>query len=49
MRLRLWLVVGVFVVLLAPVAWYLGSPLFIDRMVGEPLPSTAGPAEQITR
>jgi hypothetical protein len=49
MRIRLWLIVAVFVVLLAPTAWYLGSPLSINKAVDVPLPSTAGPAERISQ
>jgi hypothetical protein len=49
MRIRLWWIVAVFVVLSAPAVWYLGSPLFINRTVDEPLPYTAGPAEHISQ
>jgi hypothetical protein len=33
-------------VLLAPVAWYLGSPLFINKTVDEPFPTTSAPAQR---
>ncbi|HLW46310.1 MAG TPA: hypothetical protein VKW09_00900 [bacterium] len=53
MRVRLWLMIAVVAALLTPVAWYLGSPLFINRVVDEPFPSTAAPAaapaEQVSR
>lgn len=43
-RPRRWLWVGVIVaaIILAPVAWYLGSPLFINRTVNEEFPMSAG-------
>lgn len=40
MRKRLWWVVAIVVILGAPVAWYLGSPLFINRTVDEPFPGS---------
>jgi hypothetical protein len=44
MRRRFWLVVIVILVLvLAPVVWYLGSPLFINKTVDEPFPTTSAP------
>jgi len=46
MRRRLWLIVFVVAVLLAPVAWYLGSPLFINKTVDEPFPAVSGPAQR---
>lgn len=38
MRKRIWWVVAVLAVLLAPIVWYLGSPLFINKTVDEPFP-----------
>ena len=38
---RTWMVIGVLVIAGAPIAWYLGSPLFINRVVDEPFPITA--------
>jgi hypothetical protein len=35
-----WWVIAVVVIAGAPIAWYLGSPLFITRVVDEPLPMT---------
>lgn len=35
-----WIVIAVLVVAGAPIAWYLGSPLFINRVVDEPFPIT---------
>ncbi len=37
-----WWIVAVLVVLGAPIAWYLGSPLFINRVVDEPFPTGTG-------
>lgn len=38
-----WIVVFVILVIIgAPIAWYLGSPLFINRTVNEPFPTTSG-------
>jgi len=39
---RYWWAVAVLVVLGAPIAWYLGSPLFINRIVDEPFPTSTG-------
>jgi hypothetical protein len=36
-----WIALGVLVIVGAPIAWYLGSPLFINRVVDEPFPITA--------
>jgi hypothetical protein len=48
MRRRIWWIVAIviLVVLLAPVAWYLGSPLFINKTVDEPFPTTSAPAQR---
>jgi hypothetical protein len=48
MRARVWLFIVVVVVLLSPIAWYLGSPLFTNRVVDERFPATTGPAEQVS-
>jgi hypothetical protein len=40
-----WVVVAVAVVIGAPIAWYLGSPLFINRTVDEPFPGGEAPDE----
>ncbi len=37
---REWWIVAVLVVVGGPIAWYLGSPLFINKTVDEPFPST---------
>ena len=39
MRRRVWWIVAAAVILGAPIAWYLGSPLFISRTVNEPFPA----------
>ena len=39
MSRRTWIVIGVLVVLALPVAWYLISPLFIDKEVDEAFPT----------
>jgi len=44
-RLRFWIVILIAAALLAPVAWYLGSPLFINRTVNEPFPAVSGPVQ----
>lgn len=41
MRKRVWWIVGVLVIVGVPVAWYLGSPLFISKTVNEPFPMSA--------
>lgn len=41
MRKRVWWIVAILVILGAPVAWYLGSPLFISKTVNEPFPTTS--------
>ena len=48
MRRRIWWIVAIViaVVLLAPVAWYLGSPLFINKTVDEPFPTPSAPAQR---
>jgi len=40
-RKQYWWIVTAFVVIGAPIAWYLGSPLFINRVVEEPFPTSA--------
>lgn len=45
MRRRIWWIVAILMVLLAPVAWYLGSPLFISKTVNEPFPTLSAPAQ----
>jgi hypothetical protein len=42
MRRRLWWIVAVVVIVGAPIAWYLGSPLFISKTVSEAFPASAG-------
>ena len=37
---RTWWIVAAVAVVGAPIAWYLGSPLFINKTVNEPFPST---------
>jgi hypothetical protein len=43
------MIVAVFVVLFTPTVWYLGPALSINKAVDVPLPSTAGPAERISK
>ncbi len=38
----MWLAIGVLVIAGAPIAWYLGSPLLINRVVDEPFPAGPG-------
>ena len=45
MRKRIWWIVAILMVFLAPVAWYLGSPLFINKTVNEPFPAISAPAQ----
>ena len=40
MSRRTWIVIGVLVLLALPVAWYLISPLFIDKEVDEAFPDS---------
>ncbi len=40
MRRRGWWVIAGLAILGAPFAWYLGSPLFINRVVDEPFPTS---------
>lgn len=42
MRKRVWWIVAILVILGAPIAWYLGSPLFINKTVNEPFPTVSG-------
>ncbi len=44
MRKRLWWIVGILVILVVPIAWYLGSPLFISKTVNEAFPTSGGTA-----
>ncbi len=44
-RKQYWWIVAVLVILGAPIAWYLGSPLFINRVVDEPPPTVTGAAD----
>jgi hypothetical protein len=46
MRRRIWWVVAILMVLLAPVAWYLGSPLFVNKTVDEPFPAVSAPTQR---
>ncbi|MGQ0568027.1 MAG: DM13 domain-containing protein [Armatimonadota bacterium] len=41
----MWWVIGLVVIAGAPIAWYLGSPLFIDKVVDEPFPTSTGSME----
>ncbi|MGQ0550738.1 MAG: DM13 domain-containing protein [Armatimonadota bacterium] len=43
-RKQYWWIIAVLVVIGAPIAWYLGSPLFINRVVDEPFPTGGGTA-----
>ena len=38
-RRRWWWIIGIVVVVGAPIAWYLGSPLFISKTVVEEVPT----------
>ncbi len=40
---RYWWAVALLVIVGAPIAWYLGSPLFINRVVDEPFPTSTAP------
>lgn len=42
MRRRRWIAVGVLAAVAVPVAWYLGSPLFLNRTVSESFAPAAG-------
>jgi hypothetical protein len=46
MRRRVWWIVAILVILGAPVAWYLGSPLLINKTVNEPFPTAARTSEE---
>jgi len=37
-----WWAVALLIIVGAPIAWYLGSPLFINRVVDEPFPTSTG-------
>ncbi len=39
MQKRIWWIVIVLAILAAPIVWYLGSPLFINKTVNEPFPA----------
>jgi hypothetical protein len=45
-RVRWIVTIVILVVLLAPVAWYLGSPLFINKAVDEPFPTPNVPTQR---
>jgi len=45
MRRRLWWIALIMAVLMSPIAWYLGSPLFINKTVNEPFPTTSAPVQ----
>jgi hypothetical protein len=42
MHRRWWWVIAVLVIIGVPMAWYLGSPLFINRAVEETFPASSG-------
>jgi hypothetical protein len=42
MRRRWWWIVAALVIVGAPIAWYLGSPLFISKTVSEEFPMSEG-------
>lgn len=44
-RKHYWWIVAIVAVIGAPIAWYLGSPLFINRVVDEPFPTGTGTSE----
>lgn len=46
MQRRVWWVVAALVIAGAPIAWYLGSPLFINKTVNEPFPTIAQTSEE---
>jgi len=46
MRKRVWWILAILVILGAPIAWYLGSPLFINKTVNEPFPTTSGTPQE---
>jgi hypothetical protein len=46
MQRRVWWLVAALVIAGAPIAWYLGSPLFINKTVDEPFPTTAKTSEE---
>ena len=39
---RYWWALAILVIAGAPIAWYLGSPLFINKVVDEPFPTGTG-------
>lgn len=41
---RYWWLVAILTLLLSPVAWYLGSPLFLNTVVDEPFPGSSVPS-----
>lgn len=46
MSRRTWIIIGILVLIALPAAWYLGSPLFIDREVDEAFPTLSPAATQ---
>jgi hypothetical protein len=40
---RYWWAAAGLAIIIAPIAWYLGSPLFINRVVDEPFPTSGTP------
>ncbi len=47
MRKRVWWIVIILALLAAPIAWYLGSPLFINKTVNEPFPAPSGTPQPV--
>ncbi|HEX4841195.1 MAG TPA: DM13 domain-containing protein [bacterium] len=45
MRRRVWWLVAVLVIAGAPIVWYLGSPMFINKTVNEPFPKSTRTSE----
>lgn len=41
---RYWWAVAILIGVLLPLAWYLGSPLFINGVVDEPFPGINAPS-----
>ncbi len=40
---KYWWVIAILMLILTPVAWYLGSPLFLNKVVDEPFPGSSVP------